>query len=159
MKKNALRRTGLSIGEVASRTGIAPSAIRFYEDQGLLTPLRTGAGQRRYDRADIRRLSFIRIAQSLGFPLSQIAAQLARLPAGGQIRKADWSRLSRGFRADIDARIAALEDLRDRLDGCIGCGCLSLDSCALYNPGDAAARKGSGPRYLMGDRAADVTGD
>ncbi|MCV6585108.1 MAG: redox-sensitive transcriptional activator SoxR [Marinibacterium sp.] len=156
MQNKALRKAGLGIGEIAERTGLAPSAIRFYEDQGLITPLRTASGQRRYDRADIRRLSFIKITQSLGFSLADIATHLAGLPPDRPIRKSDWSRLSRGFRADLDARIAALTHLRDTLDGCIGCGCLSLTSCALYNAGDKAASCGPGPRYLMGDRAADI---
>ena len=159
MPSRALRKTGLTIGDVADRTGLATSAIRFYEDEGLITPFRTASGQRRYDRADIRRLSFIKITQSLGFSLADISAQLSKLPPGGQIRKSDWTRMSRGFRKDIDARIGALEDLRDRLNSCIGCGCLSLTSCALYNPQDKAASRGAGPRYLMGDRAAEIEDD
>lgn len=150
MKNNRMK-NGLSIGEIARRTGIAPSAVRFYEDQGLVRPLRSSGNQRRYDRADIRRLSFIRIAQSLGLPLSEIAQALALLPQERTPTKADWTRLSRGFRTRLDARIARLEALRDTLDGCIGCGCLSLKTCALHNAGDRAGRRGAGPRYLMGD--------
>jgi len=139
----------LTIGALAARTGLAVSAIRFYEDRGLIAPGRTAAGHRRYMRADIRRLSFIRIAQELGFPLSRIGVALASLPDGRTPIKSDWTRLSRGFRADIDDRIAHLERLRDTLDGCIGCGCLSLRSCALYNPGDTMGRDGPGPRKLV----------
>ncbi len=141
----------LTIGDLAARTGLAVSAIRFYETHGLVHPLRNAGGHRRYGRADIRRLSFVMAAQALGFGLSEIAAQMAHLPAHKAPSKSDWSRISKGFRADIDARIAALESLRDRLDSCIGCGCLSLESCALYNPADRAAASGPGPRYLMGE--------
>jgi len=152
MKTRPLRKTGLSIGEVSARTGLAVSAIRYYEAEGLITPWRSPSGQRRFARADLRRLSFIRIAQALGFSLSRIAQTLADLPDGRPPGKADWARISRGFRRDLDQRIAELETLRDRLDGCIGCGCLSLDACALYNPDDTAAARGAGPRYLLGDR-------
>lgn len=142
---------GLAIGDLARRTGLAVSAIRYYEELGLIAPLRNAGGHRRYDRADIRRLSFILIAQGLGFPLARIHDAMAALPEGRPPSRDDWTRLSHDFRADIDARIAALEALRDKLDGCIGCGCLSLDRCALYNAGDRAARRGPGPRYLMGE--------
>ncbi len=142
---------GFSIGEIAERTGLAVSAIRFYEEKGLVRPERNAAGQRRFARADIRRLSFVMISQRLGFALADIAALLASLPDDRPPTRADWARISRRFRADIDARIAALAALRDRLDGCIGCGCLSLETCALYNPADRARHHGPGPRYLMGD--------
>lgn len=142
----------LSIGKLAARTGLAVSAIRYYETQGLVRALRTEAGQRRFRRSDIRRLSFVRIAQQLGFPLSRIAAVLAELPQGRTPDREDWARIADGFRGDLDARIETLTRMRDNLDGCIGCGCLSLKKCALFNPGDAAAAKGAGPRYLMGDR-------
>ena len=142
----------LTIGEVARRTGLAVSAIRYYEDLGLVHPGRNAGGQRRFQRADIRRLSFVMIAQEFGFTLPQIRAELDRLPAGRAPTKADWSRISRGFRGALDARINALEALRDKLDGCIGCGCLSLQACKLYNPEDRARKLGPGPRYLMGDR-------
>jgi len=142
---------GLAIGDLAARTGLAVSAIRYYEELGLIAPLRNAGGHRRYDRADIRRLSFILIAQQLGFPLARVAEVLRALPHGRPPDKADWARISAGFRADLDARIATLTQLRDKLDGCIGCGCLSLDLCALYNPEDRVAAKGSGPRYLLGD--------
>ncbi|WP_127903229.1 redox-sensitive transcriptional activator SoxR [Solirhodobacter olei] len=143
---------GLPIGEIARRTGLAVSAIRYYEDEGLIAPLRNAGGHRRYDRSDIRKLSFVLIAQQLGFPLKRIRAALAALPEGRPPSKADWTRLSQEFRTDIDARIEALSALREKLDGCIGCGCLSLDRCQLYNAGDRAAANGQGPRYLMGDR-------
>lgn len=143
---------GLSIGDLAARTGLSVPAIRHYETLGLLAPLRNAGGHRRYDRSDIRRLSFVRIAQGLGFPLAELAQVLAGLPQGRPPSREDWARIGSGFRAQIDARIAALEGLRDKLDGCIGCGCLSLDKCALWNPGDVAARHGPGARWLMGDR-------
>jgi MerR family redox-sensitive transcriptional activator SoxR len=143
---------GLTIGDLAKRTGLAVSAIRFYETKNLIAPLRNASGHRRYDRSDIRRLSFIKIAVEMGFPLARIADLLSRYPAGHSLSKADWTRLSKSFRADLDQRINRLETLRDTLDGCIGCGCLSLRSCALYNVRDAARRHGPGPRYLMGDR-------
>ncbi|RVT84409.1 redox-sensitive transcriptional activator SoxR [Rhodobacteraceae bacterium CCMM004] len=145
---------GLSIGEIAARTGLAVSAIRYYETEGLVAPLRTAGGQRRYDRGDIRRLSFVMIAQRLGVPLAEVRAALDTLPEGRTPTRADWARLSSRFRAGLDARIAALEALRDKLDGCIGCGCLSLNSCGLYNPADRARRGGPGPRYLLGDAPA-----
>lgn len=144
---------GLSIGEVAARTGLAVSAIRYYEDEGLVHPLRNAGGQRRYDRSDIRRLSFVMISQQLGFSLAKIRGLLAGLPEGRVPTKADWTRISRHFASDIDARITTLREMRNRLDGCIGCGCLSLEACQLYNPEDRINAKGSGPRYLMGDKA------
>ena len=142
---------GLSIGDIAVRTGLAVSAIRYYEMQGLIAPWRNAAGRRRFQRADIRRLSFVMIAQQFGFTLPQIRVELDRLPKHRAPTKADWSRISVTFRRGLDARIARLEKLRDTLDGCIGCGCLSLEACALYNAGDRAAQRGTGPRYLMGD--------
>ncbi|MEM6372681.1 MAG: redox-sensitive transcriptional activator SoxR [Pseudomonadota bacterium] len=143
---------GLSIGEIAARTGLAVSAIRYYEEEGLIAPWRNSAGRRRFQRADIRRLSFVMIAQQFGFALPQIRAELERLPRHRAPTKADWARISETFRAGLDSRIARLERLRDTLDGCIGCGCLSLEACALYNPQDRAAGRGTGPRYLLGDR-------
>ena len=142
---------GLSIGVLAARTGLAVSAIRYYEAQGLIKPWRNAGGQRRFGRGDLRRLSFVMIAQQFGFTLPQIRAELDRLPGGRTPTREDWSRISEGFRASIDARIETLTRLRDNLDGCIGCGCLSLPTCALYNPADRAGEKGPGPRYLMGD--------
>jgi len=141
----------LTIGELARRTGLAVSAIRYYEARGLLSALRTGGNQRRFARADIRRLSFAVIAQRLGLGLTEIEAELSRLPHGRAPSAADWAKISSRIRDRLDARIAGLEQLRDRLDGCIGCGCLSLDACGLYNPADRAARGGAGPRYLLGD--------
>jgi MerR family redox-sensitive transcriptional activator SoxR len=146
----------LTIGDLARRTGLAVSAIRFYETHGILAPLRNAGGHRRYDRADIRRLSFAMIAQRLGLPLAEIALHMRDLPAYRAPNRKDWERISQDMRAQLDARIATLTKLRDNLDGCIGCGCLSLDTCSLYNPDDRAAAKGSGPRYLMGDSSADV---
>ena len=143
---------GLTIGALAKRTGIAVSAIRYYEAQGLIAPWRNAGGQRRFGRADIRRLSFVMIAQQFGFTLPQIKAELDLLPGARTPTKADWARMSQGFKAALDQRIDTLTRLRDNLDGCIGCGCLSLESCALYNPADSAARYGTGPRYLLGDR-------
>lgn len=139
----------LTIGDLARRTGLAVSAIRFYETHGIVAPLRNAGGHRRYGRSDIRRLSFVMAAQKLGFSLSEITPHLAKLPAHKAPSKADWTRISKGFRVDIEARIQALEALRDRLDGCIGCGCLSLRSCALYNPDDRLGRDGPGPRTLL----------
>lgn len=143
-----MKKDGLTIGDLAQRTGLAVSAIRFYETHGIVHPVRNAGGHRRYGRHDLRRLSFVMAAQRLGFGLTEVAAHLAPLPAHKAPSKADWSRISKGFRQDIDARIAALEDLRGKLDGCIGCGCLSLKACALYNPDDTQGRAGPGPRNL-----------
>ena len=142
---------GLSIGDIAARTGLAVSAIRYYEAQGLIATWRNAAGRRRFQRADIRRLSFVMIAQQFGFTLPQIRVELDRLPKHRAPTKVDWSRISAEFRSGLDARITRLKKLRYTLDGCIGCGCLSLDACALYNADDRAAQRGTGPRYLMGD--------
>ncbi len=142
---------GLSIGALADRTGLAVSAIRYYESQGLIAPWRNGGGQRRFHRADIRRLSFVMIAQKFGFSLPEIRELLAGLPGQRTPTPADWTRISATFRTRLDARIETLQKLRDNLDGCIGCGCLSLPTCKLYNPDDRARARGSGPRYLMGD--------
>ncbi len=142
----------LSIGQLARRTGLAVSAIRYYETQGLIHPARNAGGQRRFLRSDIRRLSFVRIAQQFGFTLPKISALMAGLPDGRTPTKRDWEKISRVFRTTLDAQIQTLEQMRDNLDGCIGCGCLSLKKCRLYNPDDGAARLGPGPRYLMGDQ-------
>ncbi|EAR52175.1 redox-sensitive transcriptional activator SoxR [Oceanicola granulosus HTCC2516] len=144
-----MRDNGLTIGDLAARTGLAVSAIRFYETHGIVQPVRNAGGHRRYGRADIRRLSFAMIAQRLGFPLAEIAGHLARFPAHKALTAQDWAEISRGFRGQIEARIAELERLRDKLDGCIGCGCLSLERCALYNPDDRAAARGPGPRHVI----------
>jgi MerR family transcriptional regulator, redox-sensitive transcriptional activator SoxR len=139
----------LTIGELSRRSGVAPSALRFYEERGLIRSTRTSGNQRRYDRSELRRVSFIRIAQQVGVSLERISAALAELPEGRTPTQADWSALSARWRADLDERIGLLERLRDRLDGCIGCGCLSLSRCALYNPDDRLAREGTGPRNLL----------
>lgn len=149
----------LSIGELSRRTGMSVSAIRFYEARGLVTAIRTGGNQRRFARADMRRLSFALIAQQLGLTLSEISTELATLPQGRAPTRRDWQAVSRRIRGALDQRIEMLERTRDLLDGCIGCGCLSLGRCALYNPGDRAARAGAGPRFLMGDRAKDFEDD
>lgn len=141
----------LSVGQVADRTGLSVSAIRFYETQGLVTPSRNQGGQRRFRRSDIRRLSFILIAQQLGFPLAEIRERMAGLPEGRTPTKKDWAKISRAFRSALQARIDLITNMRDRLDGCIGCGCLSLTNCALYNPEDRAKVGGAGPRYILGD--------
>lgn len=141
----------LSIGQIAERTGLAISALRYYETQGLVSPDRNPGGQRRFPRSAIRRLSFVMIAQQLGLSISEIRSQLDELPHSRTPTQKDWQRISKQFRAHLDNRIESLERMRDRLDGCIGCGCLSLRNCALYNPADAAAAKGPGPRYLLGD--------
>ena len=138
----------LTIGDLARRTGLAVSAIRFYETHGILAPLRNAGGHRRYDRADIRRLSFAMIAQRLGLPLAEIALHMRDLPAHRAPNRRDWERISQAMRAQLDARIATLTQLRDNLDGCIGCGCLSIDKCTLYNPGDRLAEEGAGARLL-----------
>ena len=145
----------LTIGELARRTGLSVSAIRFYEARGLVSAIRTSGNQRRFLRSDIRRLSFALIAQRCGLTLGEIEKEMALLPNGRTPNRADWRAISERLRATLDQRIAMLERTRDRLDGCIGCGCLSLENCALYNPGDRAARAGPGPRFLLGDRAAD----
>lgn len=149
----------ISIGDLARRTGLSVSAIRFYEQRGLVRALRTGGNQRRFARADIRRLSFALIAQRLGLTLAEIEAELATLPQNRPPTRDDWQGISLRIRAALQRRIAMLEALRERLDGCIGCGCLSLDRCALYNPDDRAARAGAGPRFLLGDRAEDFDAD
>jgi MerR family redox-sensitive transcriptional activator SoxR len=142
---------GLAIGELARRAGVAPSALRFYEEQGLIAGGRSSGGRRRYPRHVLRRVAFIRAAQAVGLGLAEIRAALATLPEGRTPDAADWQRLASGWQPLLDDRIAALTRLRDRLASCIGCGCLSLKACALYNPGDQAAARGSGARYLAGD--------
>ena len=144
--------TALLIGQVAERTGLAVSAIRYYEEMGLVRPGRSTTGQRVFARGDIRRLSFVMIAQRLGFTLKETEAALASLPNERTPTKADWTRLSKRFRVQLDKRIEGLAALRDRLDGCIGCGCLSLSVCALHNPDDKAREEGTGPRFLTSKR-------
>lgn len=140
----------LTIGELSERSGIATSAIRYYEDRGLVTSRRTPGNQRRYERSMLRRLAFIRTAQGVGLSLEEIEAALESLPSGRTPTKADWARLSRSWRPRLDARIAQLERLRDTLDSCIGCGCLSLRRCSLSNPDDVLATRGPGAVILDG---------
>ena len=144
----------LTIGEAARRSGVAASALRFYEDRGLIKSERAGSGHRRYPRAVLRRIAFIVFAQRIGLTLDEIGQELGRLPPDRAPTGREWSRLSGTWTARIDQRIAELERLRVGLTGCIGCGCLSLDRCSLANPGDRAARLGPGPRYWIGDRPA-----
>ncbi len=139
----------LTIGEVAERSGVATSALRFYEDQGLVHSERNDSGHRRYPRAVIRRVAFIVFAQKIGLSLEEIRAELAKLPSNRVPERADWARLSAEWAKRIRARIAELERLQLGLTECIGCGCLSLDRCQFANPGDRAGRRGSGPRYWM----------
>jgi MerR family redox-sensitive transcriptional activator SoxR len=139
----------LTIGALAERAGIAASALRFYEAQGLIHATRSPGGQRRYPRATLRRVSFIRVAQQVGLSLDEIRTALASLPDNRTPNEKDWGRLSASWRPRLDAQIALLERLRDRLEGCIGCGCLSLSHCKLLNPYDAAAERGPGPRYIL----------
>jgi MerR family redox-sensitive transcriptional activator SoxR len=141
----------MTIGALSERTGVAPSALRFYETDGLIHSTRTEGGQRRYQRETIRRVSFIRIAQQVGLSLDEIRSVLSTLPDNRTPDRSDWERLSRSWRPRLDEQIAVLERLRDRLDGCIGCGCLSLTVCKLANPGDRAAEGGSGPRFILTD--------
>ena len=142
----------LTIGEVARRSGVATSALRFYEERGLIRSERTSARHRRYPRSVIRRVAFIVFAQRIGLTLEEVGEELGKLPENRVPRRSDWARLSASWTARIDERIAELERLRAGLTECIGCGCLSLDRCQLANPGDRVARQGPGPRYWVGDR-------
>jgi MerR family redox-sensitive transcriptional activator SoxR len=144
-------REELTIGEVAARSGVAPSALRFYESEGLIAARRTGGNQRRYDRAVLRRIAFIQAGRAAGVPLQRIHAALETLPKDRSPNTRDWQRLSRSWREDLDRRIGTLQALRTRLTTCIGCGCLSLTKCALLNPDDEAAAKGPGAHYLESD--------
>lgn len=139
----------LTIGELAARTGVAVSALRYYEERGLVRSLRAKGQHRRFLRSDIRRVSFIRIAQSLGLTIEDVARAFAALPEGRTPTAADWRVISGEIRRVLDRKIAELENMRNTLDNCIGCGCLSLKRCALYNPGDQAGKTGSGPRYVF----------
>lgn len=139
----------LTIGEVASRSGVRTSALRYYEERGLITSERTTGGQRRYARETLRRVAVIRAAQVLGLALEEIRTALNELPSGRTPDEDDWGHLSQSWRSTLDGRIAELEALRDRLSGCIGCGCLSLERCSLFNPGDRAASAGTGAQYLF----------
>lgn len=151
MKTSHLRDDGLTIGQISKRTGLAVSAIRHYESEGLVAPFRNAGNQRRFAASDIRKLSFVMISQQLGFTLAEIRSHLADLPNGKPPTKRDWERISKRFARDIDNRIIQLTTMREKLTGCIGCGCLSLQACKLYNAEDRAARRGKGPRYLLGD--------
>ena len=141
----------LTIGELSARSGVAPSALRFYEAQGLIHADRTGGNQRRYERATLRRVALVQAGRAADIPLEQIRAALETLPSSRTPTRRDWDRLSRDWRADIDRRIATLQALRDRLTTCIGCGCLSIDRCRLLNPDDEAAALGPGAHYLRRD--------
>ena len=143
----------LSIGEVARRSGVAASALRFYEERGLIASDREGGSQRRFHRYVLRRIAFIVFAQRIGLSLDEIAVELAKLPSNRAPTGRDWQRLSATWTSRIDSRIAELERLRTGLTQCIGCGCLSLERCQLSNPGDRASRHGAGPRFWLGDRA------
>lgn len=142
----------LTIGEVATRSGVATSALRFYEEQGLITAERTPAGHREYHPDVLRRVAFVRTAQRVGLSLDEIRAALAELPGRRTPTAADWARLARSWRPRLDEQIAVLTRLRDQLDSCIGCGCLSLRACRIWNPDDEAAERGPGPRYLIEQR-------
>ncbi|WP_217201321.1 redox-sensitive transcriptional activator SoxR [Streptomyces buecherae] len=148
----------LTIGELAARSGLATSALRYYEELGLIHSERTAGGQRRFARATLRRVAFIRAAQQVGLSLDEAGAALARLPEGRAPSATQWNAVARVWSRRIDAQIADLERLKLRLLGCIGCGCLSLRKCSLYNPHDAAADQGAGARYLLGDEPTQAEG-
>jgi MerR family redox-sensitive transcriptional activator SoxR len=142
-------RDRLAIGELSARSGIAPSALRYYEELGLIRSERTSGGRRRYRRATLRRLAFIRVAQTIGLSLDEVRDCLADLPADHVPNAAGWDTVATAWQRRIDARIADLERLKSKLTGCVGCGCLSLTRCALYNPADTAAGRGPGARFLL----------
>jgi len=146
----------ISIGELAKRSGIAASALRFYESRGLISSVRGPAQRRQFQREVLRRVAFIRAAQTAGLSLEEIETTLTALPDQRTPTKQDWEKLSKSWQPLIEERIRSLTALRDQLSSCIGCGCLSLKSCALYNPQDIANTKGNGPRYLMGDKSSDL---
>jgi MerR family redox-sensitive transcriptional activator SoxR len=145
----------LSIGEAAKRCGVATSTLRFYESEQLIQSSRGPGNQRRYHRSMLRRISLIKVAQTLGLSLKEISAALDTLPDKRTPTKRDWERLSRHWRDQLDQRIVSLQSMREQLSGCIGCGCLSLKNCALYNPADIAAKQGVGPRFLLGDEPVE----
>jgi len=146
----------LTIGEVASRSGVATSALRFYETKELIESERTKGNQRRYPRATLRRVALIRAGQEIGISLAELGEALSTLPHDKTPSKSDWQKLSRSWRRRLDTQIEEMMALRDELTDCIGCGCLSLKSCAIFNPGDAASTLGTGPRYLLGDNSEDA---
>jgi MerR family transcriptional regulator, redox-sensitive transcriptional activator SoxR len=145
-----------TVGELATRSGITTSALRFYEEHGLIVSTRNISGHRRYSPDALRRVSFIKVAQRVGLTLHEIGQALASLPDKRTPTASDWARLAEQWRPLLDGRIATLKQLRDQLDSCIGCGCLSLQACHLYNPEDIAASLGEGPRFLLGDKSSDV---
>lgn len=153
---DALAAPWIPIGELARRSGVAASALRFYEAQGLLQSRRGGSDRRQFSRNDLRRVAFIRAAQTVGLSLDAIREALANLPDNRTPTPDDWKRISNAWRPLLDQRIAEMTRLRDQLDACIGCGCLSFTKCALYNPADVAASKGAGARYWLGDRPTKV---
>ncbi|MGY9049162.1 hypothetical protein P775_12255 [Puniceibacterium antarcticum] len=148
----------LSVGEMAKRAGVAVSTLHYYESEGLITSWRTPSNHRRYDRRELRRVSVIRVAQTLGIPLAEVREVLHHVPQGAAVGKADWADASALWRDEIDRRMALLDKLRSQLDHCMGCGCLSLENCPLYNPGDALARQGAGPRRWLGAADKDSAG-
>ncbi|EEX15782.1 redox-sensitive transcriptional activator SoxR [Citreicella sp. SE45] len=150
-----IRPNDLSVGEMAARAGVAVSTLHFYEAEGLIESWRSPANHRRYDRRELRRVAVIRVAQSLGIPLAEIRDILGGLPKGRAPNKAEWQAVSVAWRTELNARIARLEALRDDLDGCIGCGCLSMETCPLYNPADVKGRSGAGPRTWI-DREGQI---
>ena len=139
----------LPIGAVAERAGVSTSALRFYEAEGLISATRADSGHRRFHRDVLRRIAFIRVAQQVGLTLDEIRSALATLPDNRTPTKADWARLAKGWRPRVEEKIAKLQRMRDRLDGCIGCGCLSMQQCRLVNPDDVAGERGAGPRYVI----------
>lgn len=151
----------LSVGEMARRAGVAVSTLHYYETEGLIESWRTAANHRRYDRRSLRRIAVIRVAQTLGIPLAEIRDMLSDVPLGKAVSKSDWQSASEKWRAEIDARIEMLMRMRGQLDHCIGCGCLSLDTCPLYNPADKMGEKGPGPRRWIGgaDELSDANSE
>lgn len=149
MPHNGSKSKELTVGQVAARSGVSVSALHFYERQGLISSTRTAGNQRRYTRDTLRRVAFIRVAQRVGMPLAVIGEALARLPEGRTPTRQDWEELSQAWRTELDHRIEQLIRLRDDLSNCIGCGCLSLDTCTLFNPDDDLAATGTGPRRLL----------
>ncbi len=149
VERSGRNETQLTVGQVAQRSGVAVSALHFYEREGLIVSTRTSGNQRRYKRDTLRRVAFIRIAQRVGIPLAEIRAALGRLPGGRTPTAEDWSRVASGWRDELDQRIHHLQQLRDSFTDCVGCGCLSIDRCRLANPGDVLAKEGPGPRRLL----------
>jgi MerR family redox-sensitive transcriptional activator SoxR len=151
VRKGKVIPSDLSVGEAAERAGVSVSTLHYYEAEGLIQSWRTPANHRRYDRRELRRVAVIRVAQALGIPLSEVRQILETVPRGSAVTKDDWQRASRKWRKALDERITQLQHLRDDLDGCIGCGCLSLEACPLYNPADRRAKEGPGPRTWLSE--------